>query len=148
VRIPRTAELNLEANLEVLRAIRRGDDGFNVFKWLVEKDGETPVRFLGQDESFVICAQHGDGIECGMHGHQGPNGARPSPYALANMGRKGNVGHAHSAGIFDGIYRAGTSSKFDLGYNVGPSSWSQSHVITHPNAKRQIVTMFNNKWRA
>lgn len=106
------------------------------------------AHFLKEDESYVICKDAGGGIECGMHGHLGPNGLRGSPAALARMGRKAIVGHSHSAGIHDGVYVAGTSSDLDLGYNRGPSSWTHSHVIVYKNGKRSLITMWKGKWRA
>ena len=105
--------------------------------------------FLEEDESFEIAAStSGQGIECGMHGHRGPNGRRGSPASLRGIGRRCNLGHTHSASIIDGIYTAGVSAKLDLGYNKGPSSWSHSHIVTYPNGKRTIVTMRGSKWRA
>src|SRR3546814_337856 len=83
-----------------------------------------------------------------MHGHLGPNGARGGAAAFAKMGRKANVGHSHQAGIYDGIFTAGTSSNLDMGYNRGPSSWSHSDVLTYKNGKRTIITHWNGKWRA
>jgi hypothetical protein len=103
------------------------------------------VRFLLPDESFTICAGK---IECGMHGHLGPNGAQASPVALSKIGRRANTAHTHSAGIFNGLYVAGTSSKLKWDYNYGPSSWSHSHILTYPNGQRAIVTMYAGKWRA
>jgi hypothetical protein len=47
----------------------------------------------------------------------------------------------------DGIYTSGTTSKLDMGYNKGLSSWSHSHVVTLPNGKRQIITLQNGRWR-
>jgi hypothetical protein len=148
-RDPVNAEFFIDAQAAVLKAIRRGDKGFDILNWAVERaGGVNGLRFLAQDESFITCKRAGDGVENGMHGHLGPNGARPSPKGFANMGRKSNVGHSHSAGIYDGVYIAGTSSLFDLSYNRGPSSWSHSHIVTYPNGKRAIVTMWRGKWRA
>ena len=106
------------------------------------------VRFLDEDEPFVICEDANGGIECGMHGHLGPNGSRGGAAAFAKMGRKANVGHTHSCGIYDGIYTAGTSSQMELGYNRGPSSWSHSEIITYETGKRAIVTLYNGKYKA
>ncbi|MGE3333611.1 MAG: hypothetical protein AB7I36_08205 [Rhodospirillaceae bacterium] len=148
-RDPVNAEFYLEAQAATLRAIRTEDRSFNLLRWAVERSHKDHgVRFLNEDESYILCPKAGDGIECGMHGHAGPNGTRASPLAFARMGRKANVGHSHSAGIYDGVYVAGTSSRFDLGYNKGPSSWSHSHILTYSNGKRAIVTMWDGKWRA
>ena len=42
----------------------------------------------------------------------------------------------------------GITGGLDQGYNVGPSSWSNSHVPIYANGKRCILTMWRNKWRA
>lgn len=106
------------------------------------------VKFLKPDGSFIICHDAGGGIECGLHGHLGPNGARGSARNISTMGRKANIGHSHSACIIDGVYQAGTSSKLRLDYNSGPSSWSQTHILTYPNGKRTLCTVWRGKWRA
>lgn len=102
------------------------------------------IQFLRDDESFLICGS----IECGMHGHLGPNGARGNPSNLSRLGHKANTGHTHSAQILDGMYVAGTCSLLRLSYNNGPSSWSHSHVVTYPNGKRAILTVWHGQWRA
>jgi len=145
---PLNAVYFLECQLAVYGAIRGGDRRFHLVEWATGLGGRDNIGFLRQDESFVICRDAGGGIECGMHGHLGPNGRRGSANAFAKMGRKAVVGHSHSAGIVDGIYTAGTSSNLDLGYNAGPSSWSHSHVITYANGKRCIATVWKGKWRA
>ena len=141
------ALLFLAAQLAKYTAIAKGEKEFSVFKWAMRRAGITKeiATFLAQDQSFVICHDANGGIECGMHGHLGPNGQRGSANAFARMGRKAVVGHSHTAGIVDGIYVAGTSSKLDLGYNAGPSSWTHSHVLTYRNGKRAILTIWNGK---
>jgi hypothetical protein len=133
----------------VYTAIKYGQKAFDVFEYAMRGAGAPKnARFLREDESYIICRDAGGGIECGMHGHLGPNGARGSANAFARMGRKAIVGHTHSAGIVDGVYTAGTSSDLDLGYNRGPSSWTHSHVVVYANGKRAIITMWRGKWRA
>lgn len=105
------------------------------------------VLFLGPDDSFVLCDDGSGGIEYGMHGHLGPNGARGSPLNLSKMGRRANTGHTHAACIVDGLYVSGTFSRLRLDYNKGPSAWSHSFIVTYPNGKRAIVTIYNGKWR-
>lgn len=144
---PENAEYFHTSNAKLYSEIRKGNPGFHVFEWAVRKWADLPrTNFLNEDDSFVICGENG--IECGMHGHRGPNGARGNPNSLRNLGRKCNVGHTHSAAILDGIYVAGMSCNMDMGYNKGPSSWSHSHIITYANGKRTIITMKNGKWRA
>jgi hypothetical protein len=98
------------------------------------------VLFLPEDDSYMICKDSG-GIECGVHGHRGPNGSRGTPQCYRRCGSRMNTGHTHSAGIIDGVYTAGVIGKLDMGYNVGMSSWSHSSIVTYKNGKRCIVTM-------
>lgn len=144
---PENAEYFHRANAEVFKNIRLGNKDFHVFEWAIRSciDDLGNIIFLGEDDSFLIGGPNG--IECGMHGHRGPNGARGNPNTLRNLGRKCNSGHTHTACIIDGIYTAGISCKMDMGYNKGPSSWSQSHIVTYKNGKRSIVTIKNGKWR-
>lgn len=146
----------LEADLFRSKAVRADTNKpVNLLRWAVERAWDIlkskpkgTVRFLERDESFVICGSAKGGIECGMHGDEGPNGAPGSADNFRKMGGKANRAHEHSAGIVDGIYTAGLSGKLEQGYNSGPSSWSQSHIFTYQNGKRCIVTMRNGKIRA
>ncbi len=144
----------MEAAQAKLQAIAAFDPTFHLMRhwWeLHTMDMSSPtdnVTFLDEDESLVICEDAHGGNECGMHGHLGPNGAQGSAAAFAKMGRKANVGHTHSCGIYDGIYTAGTTSIMDLGYNRGPSSWSHSEIVTYQTGKRAIITLYNGKYKA
>ena len=147
---PGNALIFLALEIATYKAMLAKDDWFHLLEWAevhVTK-GVSGARFLREDESFIICPDANGGIECGMHGHLGPNGSRGGATSFARMGRKAVVGHTHQAGITDGVYVAGTSSDLDLEYNKGPGSWSHSHVVTYPNGKRAIITMWNGKWRA
>ena len=117
-------------------------------KYAFEKEAKLKagaVKFLLPDESFTV----GE-VELGCHGHLGPNGTFGSPANLAKIGKKATTAHTHSAGIYHGLYVAGTSSKLtkDWDYTMGPSSWSWSHVLQYANGQRAVVTMKNGKWRA
>lgn len=121
------------------------DASTNLLRWAIEQINgvDDHVRFLDEDESFVV-----KGVEYGIHGHRGPNGARGTSTNLARMGRRINRGHEHSAGIFENIFTSGLSGVNDQGYNKGPSSWSPSHIVTYSNGSRAIFTMWQGKWRA
>ena len=154
---PQNAEFFHRSNAELFKQIRIGNKDFSVYEWaLREKRELVNVIFLREDDSFVICNDAKaeelnrivGGIECGIHGHRGPNGARGNSRQFRYIGRKCNLGHSHSAGIIDGVYVAGVSGLLDMDYNKGPSSWSHSHIVTYENGKRTIVTIKNGKWRA
>lgn len=147
---PDNARFWHEASAEKLRQIESGNLDPNMFEWATRRYAELKqAEFLRENQSFVIAKdEDGKGIECGLHGHSGPNGSRGSPKGFTQMDQKANTGHTHSAGIVDGVYTAGVSGKLDMGYNKGPSSWSHSHIITYPNGKRAIITVKDGKWRA
>lgn len=148
---PANALFYLRCQLAVYEAIDNNDPDFHLVRDTLQKLGLGPeVLFLGLDDSYVICTDDDGmgGIECGMHGHIGPNGSRGSPIGLSKMGRKANTAHTHSATIMDGLYVAGTFTRLSLDYNKGPSSWSHSFIVTYPNGKRTVVTIQNGQWRA
>lgn len=150
---PANAEFFLDLQKHMYDELRKGQKTelmpreVNMMQYTFSKFGltEEEVDFLFDDESFKTC----DGkIENAMHGHLGVNGKFGSPEQLSKMGRKANTAHTHSAGIWNGLYVAGTSSKLKWTYNWGPSSWTHSHIVTYPNGKRSIITMYADKWRA
>ena len=147
---PENARFWHESCAEYLRKIEAGEPRINMFEWAVRSKAELKnAGFLLENDSFVICNdEDGRGIECGLHGHSGPNGAKGSPMGFRTMDMKVNTGHTHSAGIIDGVYTGGLSAQLDMGYNKGPSSWSHSHIITYPNGKRTIITTKGGKWKA
>lgn len=113
-----------------------------------QKTEPKGLKFLAQDEGFIICPNAGGGIECGDHLDFGPNGSRAKNGSFAKIGRKINGGHTHSAGIYGGEYRAGACIISRPGYVHGPSSWSHSEIVTYVNGKRAIFTLYAGKWRA
>ena len=145
---PNNAIFFLQSQLRRYLAIAEGVDDYNLLEDIIRSDTDFTldfVTFLQETSSFPIC----NGIECALHGHKGSGGARPSMKTFARMGPKANIAHTHAAGILEGIYRAGTASKLDMGYNKGGlSNWNHSHIVTYRNGKRAIVTMQGSKWRA
>lgn len=147
---PANAELFLRLQNFVYSEIRKGILPKNVNladRALVAESGlkADTVKFLLPDESFEIM-----GVECGMHGHLGPNGRFGTPINLSKIGTKATTGHTHVAGIYHGLYVAGTSTKLTDAwtYTVGPSAWTHSHVLLYPNGQRTVVTVKDGKWKA
>jgi hypothetical protein len=147
---PANAEIFLRMQSFMFAEIRAGKmpKNVNLMQYAFEKEaGLEPgaVKFLLPDESSLV----GD-IECGCHGHLGSNGKFGNPSDLAKIGRKANTAHTHAAGIYHGLFVAGTSSKLTDGwsYTSGPSSWSWTHTLVYPNGQRTLVTLKNGKWRA
>lgn len=147
---PANTEIFLRMQTFMYRELRDGKmaKNVNLIRFAIENEaGLKPgaIRFLLPDEPFEI-----NEVECGMHGHLGPNGSFGNPATLAKIGKKATTAHTHSTGIYHGLYVAGTSSKLTTGwdYTTGPSSWSHSHVVLYPNGQRAIVTLKDGKWHA
>ena len=104
---------------------------------------QDKVKFLSINDSFKV-----NGIENGAHGHMGKGGRRnPGMAELEECYGACNVGHNHSAAVFRSAYRVGTSTKLQLGYNDGPSAWSQTHLIQHADGSRQLITNIFGEWK-
>lgn len=127
----------------------------NMLKWACERvwggtvSKNPNVKFLDQDESFIICKKYRGGIECGMHGHDGPNGARGNHRAFERMGRRTNTGHEHAAYLNQwGAAVAGIFGNLNQGYNHGPGSWSQTQIVTYETSARAAVTFWKGDYKA
>src|SRR5690606_32144844 len=127
----------------VYKSLRAGAQKPNYFSLMLDEVQHKAknLKVLNPDDIFVVCEDRNGGIECGMHGHAGPNGGKGTPRGFARLGRKANIGHFHSAEILEGVYVAGTCGILDPDWTTGPSSWSHSHIVTYKNGKRAIVTM-------
>ncbi len=139
-------EFYLETALAMLRSTRMGGGGTEYedpFKHWVSRIGKNKnVRCLGMDESFTLA-----GIECGMHGHNGPNGSRATIRNLRRLGSKVVIGHAHTPGIDEGAYQTGTSTPLRLEYTQGPSSWLNAHCVVYASGKRSLIFIIDGQWR-
>jgi hypothetical protein len=98
------------------------------------------VRFIHVDEPVMV-----RGVQCGAHGHLGPNGARGAKGNQSRIGVRGMYGHTHSPCIFQGANFVGTSAAPD--YAKGPSSWLTTHGLVHDNGYRQMLHMIKAHWR-
>ena len=100
------------------------------------------IKVLDYEESCLV-----EGIECGMHGHYGPNGSRGSAKNMRRIGVKSIIGHSHTPAIEEGCYQVGTSTRLSRGYTHGPSSWLNTHCVIYPNGKRTLINIIDGKWR-
>jgi hypothetical protein len=82
----------------------------------------------------------------GQHGDVGSGGSRGSLLQFRTLNTKIIVGHYHSPGRKDGAMAVGTSTSLRVGYNLGPSSWLQSHVIIHNDGKAQHINFINGEY--
>lgn len=148
----RTDHENSEFGLETALHMRRG-------AMITEKGAEYPdplhywfrqgdralaanIRLLSLDESFAP-----GGIEHGLHGDIGANGAKGSRKAFAHMGNKSVTFHTHSDYIYEGNYGAGTKTRLRLEYNHGLNGWTNADVLTQWDSKRQIVRYIDGAYK-
>lgn len=103
---------------------------------------ERDVDFLRINDSLRVL-----GVEMGLHGHLGANGARGGPSSLSRIGTRVICGHTHQPAIWQGAYFAGLSAEYDHDYNAGPSGWLQSHVALLANGYRQMRHVIGDHWR-
>lgn len=119
-------------------------DGGDPLQFLInERIGlEQPdkINWLNRDEDYIIA-----GIELGAHGDKGGNGSRGSLRSIEKAYYKATVGHSHTAGIWREVYQVGTSTKMKLGYNSGPSSWTNTMCLQYPNGQRQLINIIKTK---
>jgi hypothetical protein len=94
---------------------------------------------LGRSSSYKSL-----GFELGQHGDIGANGSRGSLNQFRKLNTKMVVGHYHSPGRKDNVFAVGTTTKLRVGYNIGPSSWLQTHVIIHEDGSAQHIHYINN----
>lgn len=143
---PTNAAFYLETALAMVKGTRftaKGAEYPDPFTHWFREAKVPRSRVLDQDESFVLV-----GVELGMHGDAGPNGARGSIRNLRRIGIRSVVGHSHSPGIDEGCYQTGTSTHLRLEYNSGPSSWVNTHCLLHADGKRQLINIIDGEWQA
>ena len=99
------------------------------------------MRTLDRNSMFNV-----KGWELGQHGDIGANGSRGSLLQFRKLNTKCVVAHYHGPGRKDGALAVGTSTHLRVGYNIGPSSWIQSHVIVHDDGKAQHVNFVNGEY--
>jgi hypothetical protein len=143
---PVNARFYLETALAMVEGSKVSEKGYDRLDpfpyWLNRLAKHPKIKCVAADKSHTI-----RGIEVGMHGHLGPNGSRGSLLNISRIGVKSVIGHSHTPGIKEGATQVGTSSRLKLDYNVGPSSWLNTHCIIYENGKRSLVNIINGKWR-
>ena len=149
---PENAIFYLSANLAAYQAMDDNKKDFYIVEWAFKGDkGKllSRTKFLRRDESYIVCPDAHGGIELGMHGDIGANGARASGIrTFSKTGRKCIVGHGHGSEQHEGAMRVGVMGKLDQGYNEGMSNWSHTNAIVYSNGKRTLFTIWNGKARA
>jgi hypothetical protein len=126
--------------MEYSYTLLRGEAPNGIIPYLINKKFPK-MKTLGRNDSFVV-----NGWELAQHGDIGSNGSRGSLLQFRKLNTKIVVGHYHSPGRKDGALSVGTSTKLRVNYNLGPSSWLQSHIIIHKDGKAQHINFINGQF--
>jgi len=129
-------------SLKIATAIFENEDVLKrAFEVVLGKKVKNNFNFLQRGDSVLI-----GNVECASHGDLGLNGAKPSLTSLEKVYGNCVVGHSHSVAIHRGVFRVGTLSKLDLGYNRGPSSWSHTCCLIYNNGERQLINFIGKEF--
>jgi hypothetical protein len=144
---PLNAQFYLELALEMVKNTEfvkgYGAQYPNPFIMLARANLEgEQFKVLDPDESFMV-----KNIELGMHGDNGPNGARGSIRNLRRIGVRSILGHSHTPAISEGAYQVGTSTALKAEYTTGPSSWMNTHCVIYQTGKRSLIHIIDGDWR-
>ena len=117
-------------------------EGQDPLKYAVDRllacKASKQTKWLNSDSSYKIA-----GIELGDHGD------KYATSSLINQEKaygQAVTAHVHTPEILRGIYRVGTTSLLDLGYNAGPGGWMHTGCDVYPNGARQLITAINGRW--
>jgi hypothetical protein len=137
----KNAPLYMELSSKLLKQHAKYNN--NVKGVIPELINEKYPKFitLGRSSSYKI-----KGYECGLHGDIASNGSRGSVEGFRKLNTKLIMGHVHSPARKENVLAVGTSTKLRVGYNVGPSSWLQSHVIIHNDGRAQHINFINGEF--
>jgi hypothetical protein len=137
----KNAPLYMELSARLLKQYGKGNE--HVIGVIPELIKERFPKYITLDRSASYKVK--GGWELGQHGDISANGSRGSLINFRKLNTKIIVGHYHTPGRKDGALSVGTSTKLRVGYNIGPSSWLQSHVIIHNDGKAQHINFIHDK---
>jgi hypothetical protein len=125
--------------MELSLAVLQGKAKNGVVPYIVNKH-YPKIKCLGPNDRVIV-----KGYLLSMHGHIGVNGSRGSLMQFSKLSTKSVVGHSHSIGRIGGSSSVGCSCRLRLGYNNGPSNWSNAHGIVNRLGKFQHIVFFQTK---
>ena len=117
-------------------------EGANPLQYAVEKVlgfVKDTIRWL---EGDISCKHYG--VEIGLHGHLGANGARGNARTFNNGIGNCVTAHTHSAAILRNTFCVGTVGQMDMDYNKGLSSWTRTCCLIYSNGTKQLVNFISD----
>lgn len=137
--------VNLELALTLSLSKLKGHDTLKTLVGVSDKfglnDPLSKVCFLKRDEDLIF-----NGVQYGCHGDQAHKGM--SYVQLEKAYGQCTVGHSHTPGIVRGVRKVGTSTHLRESYATGPISWVNCHEIQNQDGSRQLINIYNGKYRA
>ncbi len=105
---------------------------------LVENPNQVAV--LGFGRNYVVGPEYRQ-THVNFHGHQGANGAKPSPKSHAIGSESAITGDSHQSYILGNWMSVGTATALQVGYNDGGySAWSNSFAVIYNDGSKQLFT--------
>lgn len=144
---PDNAEWYLETALHMLRSTKFvpgfGTKYDDAFTYWMRRYNLPQTTVLDYKQSLMI-----RGNECGLHGDDGPNGAKGSTRNLRRIGVKTVKGHDHSPGEDEGCTSVGSFWDPNEGADyTGPvSSWLQANCFINDDGKRQLAFIIDGRF--
>ena len=110
------------------------------FEFVAQEPMKKNWKFLDRRSTSKIA-----GVECGAHGDLGINGGAASMTSMEKVYGNCVIGHSHTAAIQRGVFRVGTMSCLEMGYNRGPSSWTHTFCLLYNNGQRQLINIVSDR---
>lgn len=135
---PHNAEIYLRLNLLML------ENNFQhpLYLWMKDKIKNPKNTFFHTKNSKLLIGN----VDYGQHGDKGPNGVKGTPNSFVTASVSVTTAHTHTPMVKQGVHVCGTSSKLNLGYNDGYSSWIHCHNLQYPNGKRTPLFIIRDFW--
>ena len=143
-RDPENALIYHRLRLIQLENAKESREFLNPLEWYFQQNmPDRKFEFIQRDEGRLIGR-----YDISNHGDIGANGSRGTARQFTRFGGHYILGHSHTPGIRKNVIQVGTSSILNLEYNIGPSSWLNSHAVIYPNGLASLVHIINGRWRA
>lgn len=97
------------------------------------------VVFLSRTDSIKIGNR-----EMAAHGDKGQNGGPPGLNSMEKIYGSCMIGHAHSPAIQRNVFRMGTMTNLNMGYNTGPSTWVSGFGLAYGNGQAQLINIVDD----
>ena len=125
--------------MEYSTLILKGVAKNGIIPYIINKSYPN-FKCLTYNDNIVV-----NGFLCSAHGHIGVSGTRGSVQQFSKLSVKSVIGHTHTISRISGCASVGTSTHLRLNYNLGPSTWVNSHGIVNRLGKFQHIVFFHTK---